>query len=407
VYLDCTVGCGGHSAAILAQHPENRVLAIDRDAAALQIAAQRLAPYQERVTFFHQRFEQSERIFAAQERVDGILMDLGISSLQLEDASRGFSFQKPGRLDMRMNQEDEHRKRTVTAYDVINSYPLERLTDIFFRYGEERFAKRIARMIVEARTGTPLETTTQVAELAARAVPKRFQAQGMHPATRIFQAIRIEVNDELRRLGETLEFMIAHLREGGRCCVISFHSLEDRIVKQTYAKLAKGCQCPRIFRCVCAVLPLHSQLLPKNRLFPQTRRNMIIRAREARNSELRKKYTMATSIKSAETQLKFFRLDQPVVWRLRRFSMRKSIMLMLLCWILIFLAAFYYVEQQVQLHTLNYAIIELKQQKKALNEQYERFQVQLHQLKRLESIEQELQKQGFVPVEEHQIRLVP
>lgn len=134
---------------------------------------------------------------------------------------------------------------------------------------------------------------------------------------------------------------------------------------------------------------------------------MIIRAREARNSELRKKYTMATSIKSAETQLKFFRLDQPVVWRLRRFSMRKSIMLMLLCWILIFLAAFYYVEQQVQLHTLNYAIIELKQQKKALNEQYERFQVQLHQLKRLESIEQELQKQGFVPVEEHQIRLVP
>ncbi len=116
---------------------------------------------------------------------------------------------------------------------------------------------------------------------------------------------------------------------------------------------------------------------------------------------------MATSIKSVETQLKFFRLEQPIVWRLRRFSMRKSIVLMLLCWILIFLAAFYYVEQQVQLHTLNYAIIELKQQKKALNEQYERFEVQLHQLKRLESIEQELQKQGFVPVEEHQIRLVP
>lgn len=134
---------------------------------------------------------------------------------------------------------------------------------------------------------------------------------------------------------------------------------------------------------------------------------MIIRAREARNSELRKKYTMATSIKSVETQLKIFRLEQPIVWRLRRFSMRKSIVLMLLCWILIFLAAFYYVEQQVQLHTLNYAIIELKQQKKALNEQYERFEVQLHQLKRLESIEQELQKQGFVPVEEHQIRLVP
>ncbi len=256
VYLDCTVGCGGHSAAILAQHPENRVLAIDRDAAALQIAAQRLAPYQERVTFFHQRFEQSERIFAAHERVDGILMDLGVSSLQLEDAPRGFSFQKPGRLDMRMNQEDEHRKRTVTAYDVVNTYPFERLTDIFFRYGEERFAKRIARMIVEARTGTPLETTTQLAELAARAVPKRFQAQGMHPATRIFQAIRIEVNDELRRLGETLEFMIAHLREGRRCCVISFHSLEDRIVKQTYAKLAKGCQCPPDFPvCVCGLTP--------------------------------------------------------------------------------------------------------------------------------------------------------
>lgn len=268
VYLDCTVGYGGHSAAILEQHPENRVLAMDRDAAALQIAAQRLAPYKERVTLFHQRFEEVEQIFTSDEQVDGILLDLGVSSLQLEDAQRGFSFQKPGRLDMRMNQENDHARRTTTAYDVVNTYPIERLIGLFYRYGEERFSKRIARMIVETRTAAPLETTTQLAELIARAVPKQFQLQGIHPATRIFQAIRIEVNDELQRLGETLERMIARLRVGGRCCVISFHSLEDRIVKQTYAKLAKGCQCPPDFPvCVCGIKP-SLKILTKKPILP-------------------------------------------------------------------------------------------------------------------------------------------
>ncbi|GAK55809.1 ribosomal RNA small subunit methyltransferase H [Candidatus Vecturithrix granuli] len=283
VYLDCTVGCGGHSAAILAQHPENRVLAMDRDTAVLQIAAQRLAPYKERVMLFHQRFEQVEQILAPDERIDGILLDLGVSSLQLEDAQRGFSFQKPGRLDMRMNQENEHAKRTTTAYDVVNTYPLEQLTEIFFRYGEERFSKRIARMIVEARTATPLETTTQLAELASRAVPKRFQVQGIHPATRIFQAIRIEVNGELQRLGETLELMIARLRPGGRCCVISFHSLEDRIVKQTYVKLAKGCQCPPDFPvCMCGIQPSLKILTKKPILPSEEEKNRNPRSRSAK-----------------------------------------------------------------------------------------------------------------------------
>ena len=283
VYLDCTVGGGGHSAAILARHPENRVLAMDRDAAALQIAAQRLAPCGDRVTLLHRRFEQVEQVLAPDERFDGILLDLGVSSLQLEDAQRGFSFQKPGRLDMRMDQENDHTRRTLAAYDVVNTYPLDRLIEIFFRYGEERFSKRIARMIVETRAAAPLETTTQLAELVARAVPKRFQVQGIHPATRIFQAIRIEVNDELQDLGETLESLIARLRPGGRCCVISFHSLEDRIVKQTYVKLAKGCQCPPDFPvCVCGMKPSLKILTKKPILPSEEEKNCNPRSRSAK-----------------------------------------------------------------------------------------------------------------------------
>lgn len=257
IYLDCTVGVGGHSAAILTQHPENRIIGVDRDAVVLQIAKQRLTQFGNRATLYHQRFEQIEQEILPAEGIDGILLDLGVSSLQLDEAERGFSFQKTGWLDMRMNQaENETTGYTLTAYDVVNTYSREQLIEIFSRYGEERFSKRIANRIVQARTSQPIDTTTQLAEVAASAVPKRFHAQGIHPATRIFQAIRIEVNEELQNLGQTIERLITSLHAGGRCCVISFHSLEDRIVKRTFAKLAKGCQCPPDFpQCVCGLTP--------------------------------------------------------------------------------------------------------------------------------------------------------
>lgn len=270
-FLDCTVGCGGHTRAILEQHPQNYVIGLDRDMMALEIANQQLQQFAERVVLYHQRFEHFEQVFEQQvvrqyldkatgrACLDGILFDLGVSSLQLDDPERGFSFQTPGRLDMRMD-----RQQSRSAYEVVNTSSAEQLADIFFRYGEERQSRRIARKIVEAREQAPLETTTQLAELVSQAVPKRFHPKRIHPATRVFQALRIEVNDELRSLGDTLERAVAYLRKGGRICVISFHSLEDRLVKRTFARLAKGCQCPPDFPvCVCGKTPVLTVLTRK------------------------------------------------------------------------------------------------------------------------------------------------
>lgn len=265
VFLDCTVGCGGHTAAILARHPENRVIGLDRDRDALRVAKERLAPFDERVVLYHERFEDFERILQITQRpeksdtkssLDGVLLDLGVSSLQLDNPERGFSFQQAGWLDMRMDQQDNGKSALKTAYDVVNSYPAGQLADVLFQYGEERQARRIARYIIEARKEGPINTTTELADIVFKAIPKRFHPKGIHPATRVFQAIRIEVNGELQQLGETLERAVQYLRPGGRMCVISFHSLEDRIVKRSFAKLAKGCQCPPDFPvCVCGIEP--------------------------------------------------------------------------------------------------------------------------------------------------------
>ena len=262
VFFDCTVGCGGHAAAILSQHPDNRLIGIDRDADALQIAQKRLELFGDRVCLFHRRFEEFEQVIQDANQstgFDGILMDLGVSSLQLDTVERGFSFQYPARLDMRMNQQDSR-----TAYTVVNTYSAEDLANVIFRYGEERQSRRIAKWIVEARSSQPIETTTELADIVKRAIPKRFQPKDIHPATRVFQAIRIEVNDELRTLGETVEHAVAHLKIGGRICMISFHSLEDRIVKRTYAALVKGCQCPPDFpTCVCGKHPVLERISRK------------------------------------------------------------------------------------------------------------------------------------------------
>ena len=255
IFLDCTVGGGGHAAAILEQHPANRVIGLDRDASVLALAGQRLEKFGDRVALHHARFENFERLLGNQV-FDGIVFDLGVSSFQLDDPARGFSFQQPARLDMRMDQSLADTGATRTAHQLVNTYSAEELADIFFQYGEERQSRPIARAIVAARAAQPIETTTELAEIVSRAVPRRFHPRNIHPATRVFQAQRIEVNAELDRLGATLERAVAHLRNGGRICVIAFHSLEDRIVKRTFVKLAKGCQCPPDFpACACGLTP--------------------------------------------------------------------------------------------------------------------------------------------------------
>lgn len=288
LFLDCTVGCGGHAEAILTQHSDNRVIGLDRDAAALTIARQRLARFGDRFTAYQQRFEDlqamvdrlPETTTSQRTCFDGILFDLGVSSLQLDDPARGFSFQTPGPLDMRM---DATRAGTRTAAEIINTRSCEQLTQLFFEYGEERHARRIARRIVETRTAKPLTTTTELADLVAQAIPRRFHPRHIHPATRVFQAIRIEVNDELRGLGQTLEEAVQALCAGGRLGVIAFHSLEDRIIKQTFRQLAKGCQCPPDFpECVCGKRPVIKRISRKPMMAADAEKQRNPRARSAK-----------------------------------------------------------------------------------------------------------------------------
>lgn len=276
LFLDATVGCGGHTAAILAQHPENRVIGVDQDRAALQIARERLQAFGSRAMLYQSRYEAFDRVareWAQEQGVElpqfqGMLFDLGVSSLQFDDAERGFSFQRSGWLDMRMDASAPPTAGALTAYQVVNTYEEEALADVFFRYGEERQSRRIARKIVEARAAAPIETTTELAEIVDRAIPKKFQQKGIHPATRVFQAIRIEVNGELTELSGTLERAVAFLAPTGRLCVISFHSLEDRIVKQTFARLAKGCECPPSCPvCICGKTP-QIRLISKKPITP-------------------------------------------------------------------------------------------------------------------------------------------
>ena len=256
-YLDGTVGIGGHAEAILKQNPLNRLIGLDRDVEALELAKERLAPFGERVWLYHGDYRDLEDILEAvkgelpRPSFRGILLDLGVSSLQLDRVERGFSFQKDALLDMRMDQTQE-----LTAFDLVNRASAEELEEIFSKFGEERWARRISRRIVEVRKAGEIRTTGQLAQIVQLAIPKSAQPRKIHPATRVFQALRIAVNRELDGLGEALEKAVSFLKPGGRLCVISFHSLEDRIVKDTFLRLAKGCQCPPWFpRCVCGQKP--------------------------------------------------------------------------------------------------------------------------------------------------------
>lgn len=233
-YLDATVGLGGHAEAILqASEPTGTLLGIDRDGEALILAAERLAPFGPRVRLRQGRHEAMAELVSAEEGFDGILFDLGASSLQLDSAARGFSFGREGPLDMRMDQSGGE-----TAADLVNRHPERELADLIFRWGEERWSRKIARAIVEARRQAPIRTTTALADIVARAIPRGAWPRHIHPATRTFQALRIAVNEELTGLGPALEGAVDLLRPGGRIAAISFHSLEDRIVKQTWRQLA-------------------------------------------------------------------------------------------------------------------------------------------------------------------------
>lgn len=258
VYIDGTVGLGGHSAAILeASAPNGRVIGIDLDVEALTIAKGRLHVFGERSSLINGNFAEMDVLLETRHSVhavDGILLDLGVSSLQLDAPHRGFSFNHTGPLDMRMNPRQvlnkEREVEILTAMQVVNDSPMDILVDIFKRYGEERFAKRIAHRIIQTRQETPIATTTQLAEIIKRAVPE--SASKIHPATRVFQALRIHINAELENLAMGLDVAIQLLKPGGCLCVITFHSLEDRIVKHRFQTCARTCVCPpKTPICIC------------------------------------------------------------------------------------------------------------------------------------------------------------
>ncbi|MEE0434512.1 MAG: 16S rRNA (cytosine(1402)-N(4))-methyltransferase RsmH [Peptococcaceae bacterium] len=241
-YVDGTVGGGGHSSGILAGiGKEGRLLAIDQDKNALAAAKERLAPYADQVTFFHANFVEMPAIIDtyAPDGVDGILIDIGVSSPQIDDASRGFSYMHDAPLDMRMN-----RDAGFSAYELVNEYDEDVLERVLREYGEEKWSRRIAKIIVERRALAPIETTFQLVDCIERAIPKGAREKGSHVAKRSFQAIRIEVNHELEVLENVLDQATERLKIGGRMAVITFHSLEDRIVKQHFKYLASDCICP-------------------------------------------------------------------------------------------------------------------------------------------------------------------
>ncbi|MCL5935710.1 MAG: 16S rRNA (cytosine(1402)-N(4))-methyltransferase RsmH [Firmicutes bacterium] len=255
IYVDCTVGGAGHSHEILSiSSPGGRLIGLDRDIEAIKAASLRLSEFGDRVTLVQSNFVELPEILDGLgiKKVDGILYDLGVSSYQLDNPDRGFSYMYDAPLDMRMN-----RDSGATAVDLVNSTPEEELNKIIRRYGEERFAGKIASSIVREREKAPILTTGRLTDIIKQAIPAKFRREGPHPAKRTFQAIRIAVNDELGILEGALRGMVAHLITGGRACVITFHSLEDRIVKETFREMARSCVCPRDFpACVCGKKPM-------------------------------------------------------------------------------------------------------------------------------------------------------
>ena len=253
IYLDGTLGGGGHSLEICRRLTNGRLIGVDRDEVALEAAKKRLSRHARKVTLVHDNFENIALILDALnlDKIDGMLFDLGVSSPQLDDGSRGFSYMADAPLDMRMDQGS-----SLTAYEIVNNYPKDELRRILYEYGEERYAPQIAAAIERVRSDRPIETTLELVDIIKSAMPERALREKQHPAKRSFQAIRIAVNDELGAVSRMMRASIDHLNPGGRLCVITFHSLEDRMVKQRMASWCEGCTCPPEFPvCVCGKKP--------------------------------------------------------------------------------------------------------------------------------------------------------
>ncbi len=253
IYLDGTLGGAGHSLEIVSRLTTGRLIGVDRDRVALAAAQERLKDYLPRVTFVHSNFSELDRILEELQipAVDGMLFDLGVSSPQLDDALRGFSYMADAPLDMRMDRDDP-----LTAGEIVNRWPQEELRRILYEYGEERYAPQIAAAIVRSREKKPIETTLELVDIIRGAMPPQALREKQHPAKRSFQAIRIAVNDELTSVSKMMQAAIRRLKPGGRLAVITFHSLEDRIVKSEMQQAARGCTCPPEFPvCVCGKKP--------------------------------------------------------------------------------------------------------------------------------------------------------
>jgi len=264
-YVDATLGGAGHSSQIVRKLETGRLIGIDRDDYALARAGERLSPYADRVSLVHSDFRELRAVLDSVEAAgaDGILFDLGCSSFQLDDPDRGFSYMHDAPLDMRMD-----RSRTYSAYDIVNNSAPEDLVHILFDYGEERYSRQIVAAIVRARENAPIQTTGELARLIADAMPSAARREKQHPAKRTFQAIRIAVNDELSAIEQALSAAIDVLNPDGKLAVISFHSLEDRIVKHVMEEAARGCICPPEFPvCVCGRKP-RVALCPKKPILP-------------------------------------------------------------------------------------------------------------------------------------------
>ena len=265
IYVDCTCGGAGHSSEIVKRLTTGRLIAIDQDPDAIEIIKERIGG-NECVTVVHDNFANLRKILddLGIDKVDGILADLGVSSYQLDTAERGFSFHNEAPLDMRMSQQG------MSAADIVNTYSHKDLVRIFRDYGEEKFALRIASNIISYREREEIKTTTVLADIIKEAIPAATRRTGGHPARRVFQALRLEVNGELEKISQTLGDMFSSLNVGGRVAIITFHSLEDRIVKKAFASYCKGCECPPEYPiCVCGKTP--EGALPFKKVLPSKR----------------------------------------------------------------------------------------------------------------------------------------
>ncbi|TJX68707.1 16S rRNA (cytosine(1402)-N(4))-methyltransferase RsmH [Soehngenia saccharolytica] len=249
IYVDATIGGAGHSIEIAKRLKNGKLIGIDQDIDAIDKSSKTLDEYKEKVILVHRNYSEIKTVLTELgiSKVDGILVDLGVSSHQLDTAQRGFSYNLDAPLDMRMDT-----TRDFSAWNVVNEYSLDELTNIFYKYGEEKWAKRIAEFIVQERKNKSIDTTLELVSIIKKAIPKKVRQSGHHPAKKVFQAIRIEVNNELEVLENTIEDMVDALNEGGRLAIITFHSLEDRLVKDKFRELNTDCICPKDLPvCVC------------------------------------------------------------------------------------------------------------------------------------------------------------